>query len=414
TDFIGEPLSGLQIMGMLESRNLDFETVIITSVNEGILRAGKSGNSFFPFDVKREVGLPTFKEKDAIYTYHFYRLIQRAKNIYLVYNTEPDVLEGGEKSRLISQLLTDKNISRYISHSIASPELKIDASPIPQIEKSNLLVEDIRTFASNGFSPTAITNYIRNPMDFYKKNILKIYDTEEVEQSIAANTFGTIIHDSLEVLYSPLINKVLEKADMESLQDQIPKVVSSQFAATLPGVDINKGRYLLVYHVVLKYLQNFVDMEMVQLQKHEVKILALEEKYESTLHIPALDFPVKLKGTLDRVDQVDGTIRIVDYKTGRVEPSHVKIKDWDTLISNYDKSKAFQLLCYAYLYFSKHGTETLIAGLYSFKNLRHGFLQFSTSDTLINPETMRTFEKYLHQIILEICDPKVAFAEKES
>ncbi len=414
TDFIGEPLSGLQIMGMLESRNLDFETVIITSVNEGILPAGKSGNSFFPFDVKREFGLPTFKEKDAIYTYHFYRLIQRAKNIYLVYNTEPDVLEGGEKSRLISQLLTDKNISRYISHSIASPELKIDASPIPQIEKSNLLVEDIRTFASNGFSPTAITNYIRNPMDFYKKNILKIYDTEEVEQSIAANTFGTIIHDSLEVLYSPLINKVLEKADMESLQDQIPKVVSSQFAATLPGVDINKGRYLLVYHVVLKYLQNFVDMEMVQLQKHEVKILALEEKYESTLHIPALDFPVKLKGTLDRVDQVDGTIRIVDYKTGRVEPSHVKIKDWDTLISNYDKSKAFQLLCYAYLYFSKHGTETLIAGLYSFKNLRHGFLQFSTSDTLINPETMRTFEKYLHQIILEICDPKVAFAEKES
>ncbi|WP_420401277.1 PD-(D/E)XK nuclease family protein [Flagellimonas sp.] len=414
TDFIGEPLSGLQIMGMLESRNLDFETVIIASVNEGILPAGKSGNSFFPFDVKREFGLPTYKEKDAIYTYHFYRLIQRAKNVHLIYNTEPDVLEGGEKSRLISQLLTDKNVSRFITHSIASPELKIDASSLPQIEKSNLLVEDIRTFASNGFSPTSITNYIRNPMDFYKKNILKIHDAEEVEQSIAANTFGTIIHDSLEVLYSPLINKVLEKADMESLQAQIPKVVSSQFASTLPGVDINKGRYLLVYHVILKYLQNFMDMEMAQLQKHEVKILALEEKYESTLNIPALDFPVKLKGTLDRVDQVDGTIRIVDYKTGRVEPSHVKIKDWDSLISNYDKSKAFQLLCYAYLYHSKHSTETLIAGLYSFKNLKHGFLPFSTSGTSINRETMHTFESYLHQIILEICDPKVAFAEKES
>ena len=96
-DFIGEPLSGLQLMGMLESRNLDFETVIISSVNEGILPSGKSHNSFIPFDVKREYGLPTYKEKDAIYTYHFYRLIQRAKNVYLVYNTEPDVLEGGEK-----------------------------------------------------------------------------------------------------------------------------------------------------------------------------------------------------------------------------------------------------------------------------------------------------------------------------
>ncbi|TMU55221.1 PD-(D/E)XK nuclease family protein [Flagellimonas algicola] len=413
TDFIGEPLSGLQIMGMLESRNLDFETVIITSVNEGILPAGKSGNSFFPFDVKREFGLPTYKEKDAIYTYHFYRLIQRAKNVYLIYNTEPDVLEGGEKSRLISQLLTDKNVSRYISHSIASPELKIDASPSLQIEKSNLLAEDIRAFASKGFSPTAITNYIRNPMDFYKKNILKIYDTEEVEQSIAANTFGTIIHDSLEVLYSPLINTALEKVDLESLKTQIPKVVSSQFTTTLPGVDISKGRYLLVYHVVLKYLQNFVDMEIAQLQKHEVKILALEEKYESFLQIPGLDFPIKLKGTLDRVDQVDGTIRIVDYKTGRVEPSHVKIKDWDTLITNYDKSKAFQLLCYAYLYHSKHGTETLIAGLYSFKNLKHGFLPFSGSSTLINAEVLATFENYLQQIILEICDPKIAFTEKQ-
>lgn len=413
TDFIGEPLSGLQIMGMLESRNLDFETVIITSVNEGILPAGKSSNSFFPFDIKREFGLPTYKEKDAIYTYHFYRLIQRAKNVYLIYNTEPDVLEGGEKSRLISQLVTDKNISPYISHSIASPELKIAASPSPLIEKSQLLVEDIRIFASNGFSPTSITNYIRNPMDFYKKNILKIYDTEEVEQSIAANTFGTIIHDSLETLYSPLINKVLEKVDMESLKTQIPQVVSSQFATTLPGVDINKGRYLLVYHVVLKYLQNFVDMEIAKLQKHEVKILALEEKYETILQFQDLGFPVKLKGTLDRVDKVDGTIRIVDYKTGRVEPSHVKIKDWNTLITNYNKSKAFQLLCYAYLYHSKHGTETLTAGLYSFKNLNHGFLPFSASSTLINSEVMATFENYLQQIILEICDPKMPFAEKE-
>lgn len=122
-DFQGEPLEGLQIMGMLESRNLDFETVILTSVNEGILPSGKSNNSFIPFDLKVRLGLPTYKEKDAVYTYHFYRLLQRAKNIYILYNTEPDVLEGGERSRLISQLLTDPNKSAEIKETIAVPTI---------------------------------------------------------------------------------------------------------------------------------------------------------------------------------------------------------------------------------------------------------------------------------------------------
>jgi inactivated superfamily I helicase len=102
--FEGEPLNGLQVMGVLESRVLDFETVIVTSMNEGKFPAGKSQNSFIPYDVKRELGLPTFKEKDAIYTYHFYHLLQRAKNIYLLYNTESEGLDGGEKSRFITQL----------------------------------------------------------------------------------------------------------------------------------------------------------------------------------------------------------------------------------------------------------------------------------------------------------------------
>ena len=120
-DFKGEPLEGLQIMGMLESRNLDFETVIITSVNEGILPSGKTNNSFIPYDLKKEFNLPTYKEKDAVYTYHFYRLLQRAKNIFILYNTEPDVLEGGEKSRFVSQLLTDNTRKKDITQLIAAP-----------------------------------------------------------------------------------------------------------------------------------------------------------------------------------------------------------------------------------------------------------------------------------------------------
>lgn len=411
-DFIGEPLSGLQLMGMLESRNLDFETVIISSVNEGILPSGKSHNSFIPFDVKREYGLPTYKEKDAIYTYHFYRLIQRAKNIYLVYNTEPDVLEGGEKSRLISQLLTDDSISKCVTHTIASPQVSIAPESTSQITKSQRLIEDIKHFAENGFSPTSLTNYIRNPLDFYKRNILKINDLEEVEETIAANTFGTIVHDSLEQLYQPLVGEHLITTNVTALKNNISATVQEHFTKNLPGVNIGKGRYLLVYNVIVKYLKNFVALELQQIQQHEIKLLALEEKYEVNLAIKGLDFSIKLKGTLDRIDEVDGKTRIVDYKTGRVEPGHVKVKNWEDLIADYDKSKAFQLLCYAYLYSNAKGSKDLQAGIYSFKNLGRGFLPFSTKGTTISPEILQIFEDQLHVLITEICNPTIPFLEK--
>ena len=413
-DFIGEPLTGLQIMGMLESRNLDFETVIITSVNEGILPSGKLNNSFIPFDVKRDYGLPTYKEKDAIYVYHFYRLIQRAKNVYIIYNTEPDVLEGGEKSRLISQLLTDENIAPYVTQSIATPRTSITPAQLLEIGKGPQLMEDIIAFAHSGFSPTSLTNYVRNPIDFYTRNILKINDLDEVEENIAANTFGTIVHDSLEELYTPLLGTLLSKENVEALKPKIPAMVEGHFQKNLAGVDISKGKFLLVYNVILKYLENFLAIEIHQLQNHTVKLLALEEKYDIQLNIPELDFPVKLKGTLDRVDEFDGVTRIIDYKTGRVEPKNVKLTDWETLITDYDKSKAFQLLCYALLYNQKHDANPILAGIYSFKNLGQGLFSFSQdkNNTLIDTEVLATFEAYLKQLILEICNPASPLIEK--
>ncbi|MEC7769857.1 MAG: PD-(D/E)XK nuclease family protein [Bacteroidota bacterium] len=412
-DFIGQPLTGFQIMGMLESRNLDFETVIITSVNEGILPSGKSNNSFIPFDVKRDYGLPTYKEKDAIYVYHFYRLIQRAKNIFITYNTEPDVLEGGEKSRLITQLLTDKNLKNNITHTIATPKISIDPKPLIQIEKDGQFMEDLKAFAQKGFSPTSLTNYIKNPIDFYIRNMLKINDLEEVEENIAANTFGTIIHDSLEQLYSSFIDHLLTEENIKSLKKQVPEVVQHHFTEKLSGVDVSKGKFLLVYNVILKYLTNFLDDELQQLKHHEIKILALEERYEEFITVPGIDFPIKLKGTLDRVDEFDGTVRIIDYKTGKVEAKNVKITDWEALITDYDKSKAFQLLCYAYLYSKKYGTSDVQAGIISFKHLGKGLFPFSEDkDTRIHADTLATFENFLFRLISEICNEAVPLTEK--
>src|SRR5690606_33426206 len=139
--FEGEPLSRLQIMGILESRTLDFENVIFTSVNEGKIPFGKSQNSFIPYDVKREFGLPTYRDRDAIYTYHFYRLLSRAKNIYLVYNTEDDGLDGGEKSRFITQLKIEKHPNHTITEEIYSANLPNVAYQNLKIEKSDLVMQ---------------------------------------------------------------------------------------------------------------------------------------------------------------------------------------------------------------------------------------------------------------------------------
>lgn len=420
-NFQGEPLEGLQIMGMLESRNLDFETVIITSVNEGILPSGKSNNSFLPFDVKKLFGLPTYKEKDAVYTYHFYRLLQRAKNIYIIYNTEPDVLEGREKSRLINQLLTDEHKSKEIIELIATPEIKPLIKGLKTITKDETLMELIAARAALGFSPTSLANYIRNPLDFYKNTILRIEDLAEVEESVAANTFGTILHDTLEELYQPLLNSYLTEANLEALKPKISDTVKKHFGKSYPQGDISRGKNLIAFNVIVRYIQNFIILEIEASKKHQIHILGLEEKLSVALAIPGIPFQVVLKGKLDRIDTVDGRLRIIDYKTGNTQAAQVELVDWDILISDANQNKAFQLLCYALIYSANHNVTTLEAGIISFKHLNAGIFHFAakekkgarTKHTSITENTLALFTDKLYQLVAEICNPAVPFTEKE-
>ncbi|MFD0799166.1 PD-(D/E)XK nuclease family protein [Maribacter chungangensis] len=418
-DFQGDPLEGLQLMGMLESRNLDFETVLLTSVNEGILPSGKSNNSFIPFDLKIAHKLPTYKEKDAVYTYHFYRLLQRAKNIYILYNTEPDVLEGGEKSRLITQLLTEENRDNIIEK-IASPQLQPIVGILDSISKSESLMHTIVEYANEGFSPSSLSNYIRNPVDFYKQNLLGIKDTVAVEETIAANTFGTIVHDALEELYTPYVGTVLSKENLIHAKTKLNETIHRNFLKTYMDGDIGTGKNYLSFHVIKKYISNFIDIELKELEQRSVKIIALEQSMNITLHIKGIDHPVTLKGKLDRIDEIDGTTRIIDYKTGRVERNHVEIMSWENLIHDYKYSKAFQLLCYAYMYAKKQPNQPMEAGIISLKNLNEGTLLFALKEaprgpknTLIDTEVLFKFEAVLHELILEIHNQDQPFLEKE-
>ncbi len=416
--FEGEPLNGLQIMGVLESRVLDFETVIITSVNEGKFPAGKSMNSFIPYDVKRELGLPTFKEKDAIYTYHFYHLLQRAKNVYLLYNSDSEGLDAGEKSRFITQLEVEKQPKHNLSFQIYNADVPDIAHQPIIVPKSERVMQRLKEIAEKGFSPSSLTAYIRNPIQFYFQRILRISETDEVEENIAINTLGTIIHGALEELYKPLIGKVLIENDIKICIKNIDEEVLKQFKKEYKEGDIKKGRNLLAYEVAKRNVLNFLKTELEAIQKgDQIQIIALESKLERVLEHPNLPFPVKIAGNVDRIENRNGRIRIIDYKTGKVEKGSVTLKFWKGLTEDISSDKIIQILAYAFMYEPQSNGLEMEAGIISFKNLKSGFLPFNYKlgkevIEVISPEIMSNYLEEIVVLLNEILNVEVAFEEK--
>lgn len=423
-DFQGKPFQGLQIMGMLESRVLDFETVIVTSVDEGILPAGKSNNSFIPYDLKKTFGLPTYKEKDAVYTYHFYHLLQRSKNIHLLHNSSTEGQMGGEKSRFLLQLEIEQQTNHKLSKTIITPEVpKIDKH-LREITKTPEIIEKIRSLAIKGFSPSALTTYIRNPLDFYRQYILNIRDKEEVEETVAHNTLGTVVHDTLEAFYSPLKGETLTKEHISNFQKRIDNEVKLQFEKNYSKVPLSRGKNLLIYEVAKRYVLNFLKMENKELESgKEIKIRQIETNLELNLEIVELDFPVKIRGKVDRVDFANGILRIIDYKTGKVEQNQLEIVDWNDLATDYNKyAKPFQVLMYATMLLENDPTSGVVeAGVISFKNLKSGFLKFQKKESArdrnknsnIDETVIINFKEQLKKLIQEICNAEIPFLEKE-
>lgn len=422
-DFKGEPLQGLQLMGMLETRVLDFKTVILSSVNEGILPSGKSNNSFIPFDLKKQFNLPTYKEKDAIYTYHFYRLLHRAENVYLLYNTEADGLNGGERSRFLMQLETYNMPNHTLTQNVVIPTVpKIEYTP-QVVTKEASVISRLKDIAKKGFSPSALTSYIRNPIDFYYQKILGINEYEAVEETVAANTLGTVVHDTLELLYKPFEGQMITAKDVKAMFANVEELVIQNFKKTYGEGNIHRGKNLIIFNVAKRYVTNFLEQELQTLRSGKtLRILQIEQTLHAKVEIPELDFPVYIGGKVDRVDELDGVMRIIDYKTGKVTQGDVEIVDWDLLTQDYKFSKSFQVLAYSYMIQQKQGLQhDTEAGIISFKNLQSGFLKFGTKESprarqknqLITSETLDDFLIELKQLILEICNIDIPFTEKE-
>ena len=417
--FQGEPLSGLQLMGMLETRVLDFETVIITSINEGILPAGKSENSFIPFDVKQQYKLPTYQEKDAIFSYHFYRLLQRAKKVYLFYSTETDAYGAGGKSRFLTQFEIDgiKTIKKTIAPLLVSEE-----KPDLEIEKTVEIIDSLKKIAKRGLSPSALAKYIEDPVSYYKRYILNIKDLDEVEETVAANTMGTVIHDVLEVFYKPYLGQFLKIQDVKQMLSKIEEQTTVSFKKFYINGDIYSGKNKLIFEVSKNFILKFLQTELKLLEAGSVlKILGTETNYSSEIEVPGLDFKVNLRGSVDRIDELDGVLRIVDYKTGKVLSGQLKVPDLELIPTDYKYTKAMQVLLYAYLYTenNKHDWDTFLeSGIFSFKNRKEGFLKLNFSqkgkvDSNVTKERIDAFMEVIRKLIAEIFDINTPFKENK-
>ena len=415
----GEPLSGIQVMGMLETRNLDFKNIILLSANEGILPKVENLESFIPFDIRSYFNLPLPKEKTDIYAYHFYRLLIRAENITIVYNSNVGELGGGEPSRFILQLkseLADLNNNLHIAEKLLDfPAPAIGAENKIEIRKDKEVMKLIQDKVERGLSPSSLSNFINCPLQFYLSNILGLRSPDELEQSIESDVFGTVVHGVLEKLYQPFKGREIDTIKLKESLHSLDAIIHEQFENHYPGGDLKSGQNLLIVQVVHKYITRFISEDINKLKKEGRKFLEAEKMILADMMVNSQQ--VNLKGQIDRIDSslLTGSIRLIDYKTGGVEARDLTLKNWDDLITDPKYSKVFQLLFYLYIYNkSVNDTTGTEAGIFSLRKLSGGLLTPKLPDKESWDDSIPTFELLLQQLIHDLLDADKLFTQTEN
>lgn len=427
--FYGEPLHGLQLMGVLETRTLDFKNIIMLSVNEGLLPKGKHQNTFIPFEVRKEFNLQLYKERNAVFAYHFYRLLQRAENVKLLYNTEGNELGGGEKSRFITQILNEMpayNPGTLLTEKLfAVPPVKATEWNIT-IEKTDEIKSKLYKMAERGFSPTALSRYLNCSLQFCYSYIFSINEKDTIEDTLDAATLGEVIHKALHLTYLPYHNSPISKA---ILIESVPVAIGhlrSIFSEDHKDSDLETGKNLLIRKVAESMIKRFLLAEAAFLDNpengvKEIQVLLLEEDLSSILKIKERssgeEIPVMIKGKADRIDKLGDLIRIIDYKTGIVKKSEVKIENIEDIMEMENPSKLLQLLLYAWMFqssesFAKSGGKNMVSGIISLRQPSQYLINaIIGKEELINSDHMSQFQQTLKSIIEGIFDESRPFQQ---
>ena len=355
---------GLQIMGLLETRNLDFERLHLLSVNEGILPPDKSRGSFIPQFIRHACGLPDYADSQAVVAYNFYRLLQNGKDIYLYYNNLGDT-SGGEASRFILQIKhelaknTNINVEEESFNSAAKSSLdsqKLSAQKTNALGRLHYLIEE------KGLSPSALSTYLNCPLKYYLRYIAQIEDNS-VEEDTGVNVIGTIIHDTLEFLFADYLPKDGKKQLIDKelfdkvIKPQWEQKLSLSIAKNLPNGLPDVGFNYLNRVTIEQQLKNYLNYTSKQLENSTLTLLETEGELRSSL--PTSHGDCVFYGRTDRIDQFGGLIRVIDYKTGHVSSTDLKVPVRHQSESDLDylkqiPEKALQLLLYKYLYIKEN------------------------------------------------------------
>ncbi len=418
-NFVGAPLEGLQILGVLETRAIDFDNVLMAGVNEGILPGQSAQPSWIPYEVKKEFGLPTQDEQDAIFTYHFYRLMYRASKVQLFYNGTTDGIQVGEPSRFIRQWAFDcPETHDWQEHTQEIPFVP-PPSNHKSVPKTTAVTEKLLELARAGFSPSGLNLFVKDGYAFYKRYLLGLREEDEFETSFSHKAYGTLIHKCLETLYAPYVGKQLKQADCKEMIDRVERVSDTVVKREYPqGVS---GKNVLALAAIKRNIQNIIAHEQGEIQSGNViEIVALEQKLFMTQTVTGISGPVTYKGTVDRVDRYNGKIRVLDYKTGQL--NDLAIMDWADLALDPELGQARQLIMYAMLWNTHHpDSPATRAGIIALKQYKKGALYVGEKasprgkiSSVLDATQMQKAATAFEQLTQALFDPNSPFSEPDA
>lgn len=418
--FTGEPLKGLQIMGLLESRTIDFDYVFILSANENILPPNTYSNSFVPLDVKTKFKMRTPLDFDAINANNFFNLIKRAKESFIIYDSDYSSYSSSERSRYINQLI-------YEIKPIVNSEVKINQIKYINkfnldnswhndniFKKDNFIISRLNNLLKAGISASSINLFNKNPKQFYYEKILNLSDSDELISSIDPPMMGSITHRSLELLYKPFLNVQLSKPNMDSMLKRLNVVVIKSFHEQ-SIYNFSKGKNLLAFNAIKVVIENFIKYEKRLISRgNTIVVLYVEKNLSFSFSLnDGSNKKVKIKGNIDRVDTFNGQHRVIDYKTGLVKSNELISKN---LLDIVEKPKLIQLLLYSFLYRSivLNQKVNLVAGIINLRATNFNFQNANVyGNKLIEENTINCFLDEVRKIILKMYDLDVDFENTE-
>jgi hypothetical protein len=434
--FEGEPLLGLQVMGILETRNLDFENIIVLSMNEDLIPPSAKNTSFIPYSIRKVFELPVVDHQDAMYSYIFYRLVQRAKNIYFVYNSTEGTGKSGEVSRFVRQLEYETDLS--ISHKTISTDVTVEDPHVISISKNEGILENLYRFTSKKeskkrFTPTALNTYLDCRLRFYFKYVLELYELDEISEEVDPMVFGNILHHVMEQLYMPHDRdgkRVVSESDIKKLEECVNGEIMLAFAKHFGAEGkefVFEGQNILAKEIIRKMVLKVLEYDK---QRTPFEILGVEADdkkgyvLNSEIEIGDTIVQVGMKGIIDRIEQKGEVIRIVDYKTGQ---DALSFPDVISLFDRESKSRnkaVFQTFFYALLFLESpngHASLPVQASLFNIRELfdvnfspliqkKNGRISEEIFD--IRPY-LDEFKAELNKLLSEIFSPEIPFSQTE-